>query len=385
MRILLAGETFSPNLGDGLLFESLRQQVVALGCQVQAFDLSGRSGYERVSGPVPEEISVRRSFKHSALQRSGLVRQAASLGQWQRVRYEWSELAGKALSDCDAVLIHGGQLISGYNLTFALRLRELIHMAQRQGKRVALVGLGSDRELPTTVRKLFAPSFESSAYISVRDLSSAAEIRSVARQQVHVTPDLIFGMSIHEGAPLEGVLQNTAGINVQARSIFTRWSSYDVDSLYSLFHIWARDEFAQKNSVAFGNGDPMDAREVESLARVGSIDLAPRPSSPQELLHVVRRLDSCIAMRMHAGLASAAAGASVLSVAWDPKVAGVWELALSSVGRDARATPIVSLQRLLTLSGHDIEGMSTRFTPDELGELASLVRTGVATAVDSLS
>src|SRR3954471_12236363 len=119
-RLAIAGETWSANLGDGIIAECIAHLVAMVRPDVAPvpIDLEGRTGpstpQHRRFRPVAGAVRV-------IAEVAGL-RGALESARWARRRGRLADLQGRLLDGCDAVIIGGGNLLIDNRLAFPRRL-----------------------------------------------------------------------------------------------------------------------------------------------------------------------------------------------------------------------------------------------------------------------
>ena len=219
MRVLVCGECYSSNLGDGLIalgLEELIRRVLPDG-YVQFFDISGRSGFV-TSKPLPETKVGSGLFR--SIHRRMYAVSYSYAATVNTLRHQLLSRLGRqgamlksALADADYVLIGGGQLLQDNRLAFPLAVWSLVRKAKRLGLPVSFfsVGVGDNWSAfgkTLVARALTAANVES---IICRDQLSANSLCSLfpeVSKKVGITYDAALAV------PVERDLQHRTGKTV---------------------------------------------------------------------------------------------------------------------------------------------------------------------------
>lgn len=334
-KVVVAAEVFSSNLGDYAIYDSLSSILEKQKIEVKALDLSLRRGWENDSALLEGQTPLMTPVKN-VLKKLRFYRLFASRVKWyvssRKKSYDyWKEL----ISDCDAVIVGGGQLLTDTNRYFPLRISAVADIAKRLNKPIAFLGCGVGGELSRSGYKSYEEALLNAKYISLRDKGSGNKLREYARDRItfHISPDLAFALPDSDVS--ERATNRVCGFNVMPLSIFHRFvpELRDVsESEYLRF--WRRlAEGAAKEGldiVIMTNGNPEDFSQAErinyELKKGGfNVRLLDRPRRPEELYEQVKNVDYLIATRMHAGIIGYTLGCKVATISWDQKVPYVWE------------------------------------------------------------
>ncbi len=354
MKVVIAGETYSENLGDGVIATSLAYALRLAWAQrlgrapseleVVHLDISGRTVWQPVWQPAGQARAEGISPSARRAPVKLLVRVLAGLLSLALKRYLRWHLLGtrearrkyfeQQLAGVDLLLIGGGQLLMDNQLHFPLALELLTECAQQQKVPCHLVGCGMGRKWSAYARRLLQRIVARVSSISLRDQQSAEHFAALcpqrsakvvadpalwAREAYAVAPRarrplgcLGFGVigvsALKEHLPAEAALLTEA-------TLVTRW----LEQLSALAAEYSAIE-------VFTNGDLEDyalAQQLVSAAREQRglpCALAPRPERPQELVECIARYHSVAAHRLHACIIAAALGVPVVGIEWDRKV-----------------------------------------------------------------
>ncbi len=338
MKVAVVGEIFSPNLGDGVIFECIRHLFAARGVEVVALDFGMRTGWSDEPAPpaAPEAGGVRRAAQF-VVRRSRLVRRGLTASRWYlRQRRVHSLRWERVVRECDAVVIGGGHLLVDIGFTFAPRIAEIVRLAEKHGKPVAFFACGAGSRWGRVATRIYGHALNYASYVSVRDHVSAAAVRKVLKPGrevvVHADPGFATAAAYPPAARREGA---TVGFGAQPvqhiRNHVPELRDLDERAYHDFWAaVGAEVEKTGATVELFSNGTAEDQAEAESLHRHLTAAglrprLAPRPRVPAELVERIGGYDALLCTRMHAGIVGFSMGARVVPISWDRKVDNVWD------------------------------------------------------------
>ena len=349
-KVLIFGEFYSPNLGDGVIFDCEEQLFTACGVSVVAVDLSGRVCWEhKIPNENPQKAGLLRRFARRLLLRSRTLRRINSGLQWYFIsRKKLSKLWEAQIQEADAVVIGGGQLLTDIGFGFTPKIYEVSKLARRSGTPIAFFGCGVGADgWSYLARQLYKRVFEDAKYVSVRDAPSAHMLRSqvVLTCPFEVHPDPAFYLpkpapdavsQTHTQTQSKAqVKKYSIAFNLQPAADF-RLFVPELKQMSELEYLdfWyklIRGARAENNTaIVLTNGNPTDyliASKLVQMLRDNGIyvDLGERPLTPEDLLEQLGSTSRLVCTRMHAGIIAHGLGASVVAISWDKKVNGVWD------------------------------------------------------------
>lgn len=339
MRVAVVAEIFSPNLGDGIIYECVRHLFGRRGVEVVPVDFGLRDSWAEGGGePAPRPpASGARKVAQVAVRRSRMLRRGLNAAQWygrdrRRHAAKWEE----AIASCDAVVVGGGQLLVDIGFTFAPRIWEAVRIARRHGKPVAFFACGAGSQWGPVATRLYGDALNYASYVSVRDRVSARMVAGVLKPGhtvvTHADPGFVADL-VYPAAPRAGT---TVGFGMQPLlhlHNFVPAVRHVGEAAYYDFWAAAGAEVAKSGASIelFSNGTTEDHAEATRIHRLMTErglrpTLAPRPRVPAELAGVLGRYSGLLCTRMHAGIVGFSLGARVVPISWDRKVDNVWDL-----------------------------------------------------------
>jgi len=381
MKIVICAVPYSPNLGDGVIYENIKQLLLERvpGAQVGALDIAGRDDY--VTAGISKKSLVSKVPK---LLRPYAVCTYFSLQYFLRWRRKWIS----QLADADLVVVGGGQLLLDVHLNFPVKLFLLSKAVKAAGKsgKVAVFGVGVSKSMSSAGTGLTKRAWENLAPIqaSTRDIASAQNLKLILGQplDVKVTPDPgiysqqtfaaflppraagnVLGICI--SSPLE---LNQAGVEKQDYS--ERIGKYFQELAIQAVTLGYRVHL-------FTNGSPEDEAFKDALAAGLDPEIVnlPRPGTPSQLVANIGRCDCIIAHRLHANIVAYALDIPSIGLNWDSKVQSFFEL--TGRGRFFMPAPVPDVTRTFKLLYQALQvdgtGEKQRLTQQLTAEIAALL------------
>lgn len=338
-NVVVAGEIFSPNLGDRIIFDCIDYLFATHGVSAVPLDLSGRDGWPYVPLQLIQERDAGffRRIARLPLRKSRHLQRAVDASRWMRIhkqemRIKWEPVIEK----CDAVVIGGGQLLTDRGFGFPPRIHLVAKLAKRYGKPLAFFACGVGACWGPVATRIYGPILRDADYISVRDDFSASVLRtyepSSGRVKCHPDPAFIAG-DVYRPS-LATVSETELGLNVQPANHFRllgKGVRHISDSKFLSFwrELAGNAGRYNYNPTFITNGDMADWQVAENIASAlpevaGHVILGQRPERPTHLVNQLNGVNSIICTRMHAGIVAYSMGKNVIPIAWDRKVSDVW-------------------------------------------------------------
>lgn len=323
MNIVICAVPFSPNLGDGAIFESIksRYQSISTEAKVIPLDIAGRTRYEASNSNLDRIRIIPKPLRRYAVLGYCTLRYLTS----------WRKAWQKILKEADIITIGGGQLFLDEELNFPIKLyllsRQLKKMRSR--KNISFVGVSPTSSiigrslLKKAIKNINADS------ISVRDMESSKNMRKTLgiTTKISVTPDpaLYFEktrqskqnptkpnkISICISSPKSLDAEEKLGKEFHQGS--TEFYSDLIDKLY-------KKEFAVS---IFSNGAPEDEQLKNKIHNRNLEKIHhcyPKPLTPSDLKNHISEADIVIAHRLHANIIAYSLGIPSIGLNWDSKV-----------------------------------------------------------------
>ncbi|MGJ8545973.1 MAG: polysaccharide pyruvyl transferase family protein [Sulfitobacter sp.] len=340
MKIAIFNVIYSENLGDGLLAQSLAQQIEACAeargtpIQIQTIDIAGRTGFSTGFSAGSARASRTAALKLLSCAPPKLRRAIVGRAMRRRMmalRPQWAQ----TIAHSDAVVIGGGNLFQDDDLNFPTKLGAVIDLATAQGKPLAIYGVGVGAGWSAPAAALFGKIGQADLiYASVRDARSQENWQAQLPQITvpKLVPDPALGLRAPKGA--RPVPRNGIGLCVTAPVVLRRHASGDAALVFAArikdYVTLAQTLLARgRRLTLFSNGAREDeaaiaqiltAPPLEPFLRRGQLLRAPRPLTPAHLLAIIADKELIIAHRLHACIAAVALRVRVIGIDWDHKV-----------------------------------------------------------------
>ncbi|MCR8844780.1 polysaccharide pyruvyl transferase CsaB [Paenibacillus sp. SC116] len=235
----------------------------------------------------------------------------------------------RALKNSHALISGGGSLLqdatSAKTIPYYLGV---IKLAQWLGKPTFIYAQG----IGPVQRKLFYPFiknvFSRSAYVSVRDVESAALLEKMGlnKSSIEVVPDPVMGMRLPSGTP------QSSGFDEEGRPIvgvsvrFWNEDRTDMDRIAEMLQQWMEQQQLHIRFLPFhGHSDEAASRYVmDRLSNVdkhgSAVSISPIYPHPLDMLKEVSRCRVLVGMRLHSLIYAASQQVPVLGISYDPKI-----------------------------------------------------------------
>lgn len=227
----------------------------------------------------------------------------------------------EAIEKCDALVFPGGSIFQDVtSFKSVVYYSQLVKMAKAKGKKVIMLGQGVGPLNGFLGKSAARSAFNAADIIAVRDPQSAQTLKDLGvKGQPRITADCALML------PKPPANDDQQGFNVGnmksvGMSLRPHGKNKDIIQL-----------FGELTRTLFKNGYmpvliEMDRTEDGPLiqeinkAQGGKIPDIRKIQTPMQLQQRLARMDSIIAMRLHAGIIAATAGIPPLMVSYDPKV-----------------------------------------------------------------
>jgi polysaccharide pyruvyl transferase WcaK-like protein len=333
LRIALCGETYSTNLGDEVIADSLAHliRMHRPDAEVSLLDISGRAPTDRYPASVPKpKFDGERRRPRRWVQRLRELRRTtlAWMAPWQPPRHPY-----------DLVVIGGGQLLMDNDLWFPSRLAMWHYRLKPHARAFAVhaCGVGSEWSRPGRwfCRHLLkAPDMVG---FSVRDEPSrdfAVRLLGIRPDRVSLVPDpALWAAEAYGTVRKKG--SRSVGLGIMAPADLARGIESSLAGRLTpdvLMRFWTETiailEDRGWEVSLFTNGAPEDHAFAEQVTAALSVplktrvSLCPRPTQPADLVGTIAGFRSVLAQRLHALVIACSLEIPFVGVVWDHKVRG---------------------------------------------------------------
>lgn len=382
MKIVICAVPYSPNLGDGVIFENIKQLLLERlpTARISALDIAGRDNYPAAA------ISPKSWFdKIPKLLRPYAVCAYCGLQYILRWRRKWIE----QLRDADLIVVGGGQLLLDVDLNFPIKLFLLSIVIKAIGKsgKVAIFGVGASKNISGIGTRLVRRTFAnlSPMRISTRDIASARNLKALLAMDLNVrvaadpaiyskqtfslflsqrTPGNVLGICVSSPLELNQVESGKSNYGQQIGEYFLQLARKSAELGYQV-HL-------------FTNGSPRDEAFKDALAanlESKNVVNLPRPCEPAQLVANIGNCDCIVAHRLHANIVAYALDIPSIGLNWDCKIKSFFDL----TGREGffinAAVPGIEQTFNLLYQARKIDGTSekARLMQQLTSEIAALL------------
>ncbi|MBW8011457.1 MAG: polysaccharide pyruvyl transferase family protein [Chloroflexi bacterium] len=365
-RIVIAGETYSSNLGDGVIFETL-SHLFTLADQsilVSPLDISGRVSWAEA------ELKDASNIKNNRFM--GQLSTASALGltirNSLRTNPDWIPI----LNEAELLVIGGGKLLMDHRLNFPVKLNNLRRAANRFGVPVHFSACGVGENWSPIAVWLFKRLLSQAVTISLRDNQSQkrlAELIPGIACSVTFDPGMwaadVYGPNT---TPQDEQVIGLGVIHLQDVNFYrpAKAALLETDLLDAWLGIISVFHNQGIKFEIFTNGNPDDYEFAHGLFRAVQTKLsipcklATRPTKPIDLARGISKYSGVIASRLHANIIAASYQIPSIGLVWDEKIRAFY----NSIHRPRNVFPLID------------------FIPEKVIEvLLDSIRTGVDAAM----
>lgn len=306
-RILLVGEHYSENLGDGILCQCtdyLIKKYFKSEVLVEYLDLSGRKYFNKK--PNQNNILLKwKNLQYFILEKIGLMNFYKSYRKKKKVNKLKSNVKNV---DYDVIIIAGGQLIGGNFINKIERVFEFYPNVVKVFNSVG--GNGS----------IISEKFFS------EDRIKKNNIRGVTFRDSEINLSNIYCDKTFDTAILCNKVFS-GGTKAQSEIVGLGIMKAQNFSEYQQLLFWKKLikilKYNNKNFKLFTNGDPNDydfAKKVLNDNNLNKKFLIDRPIYPHELIKDIIQFKSIVSFRMHSHVIAYSYGIPSIAVKWDQKI-----------------------------------------------------------------
>jgi polysaccharide pyruvyl transferase CsaB len=226
----------------------------------------------------------------------------------------------RALETVDAVVFPGGSIFQDASSVKSVAFySQLVKLAKAKGAKVVFLGQGIGPLSSFLGKRMAASAFGMADAIAVRDPASQALLTQLGvKQSARLTADMAF--LLPEPTDTDSAGFNVGGMKAVGISVRPHGKK---DEIQKLFGEFARLLFqAQIMPVLLEMDRIHDGPLILDISKSqgGKIPDMRRLQTPMQVQQRIVRLDSVVAMRLHAGILAATVGIPPFMVSYDPKV-----------------------------------------------------------------
>ena len=344
MNVIVVGDFSSTNLGDPILTKSALHIVDELKSEcgnikkTAIFDIAGRPEQKI---PLSEKLKeINHSSEPSGKRKKDIKKNYSKSNK--RAFIKWLIKDKKifearlkklmSLQGTNVFVIAGGALLSR-SLFYALRINEIIKVAEKCNGKVIFNAVGIEKCPATSVSRIYARKFLSSDWViafSTRD--QVDEVSSLVKNKDFIirTPDP--GIFAAEAFGVEKKNTDIVGIGTISLEAYKsvvfedeRADAITTDDLFSFWYgITSRLDEAGQPWKVFTNGGPKDCQMAYTFLKKYNYDIDEHlvlpAETPDELVEQISQFKVVAAHRLHALIIASSLYIPVVPFVWSDKV-----------------------------------------------------------------
>jgi polysaccharide pyruvyl transferase CsaB len=231
------------------------------------------------------------------------------------------KLVDQAIDECDALVFPGGSIFQdATSVGSVYYYTDLVKTAKKKGKKVMLLGQGVGPLDSFFGRRLAASAFNMADVVTVRDPASLDTLKEIGvRRNVPVTADCAFLLPQPSESPEGGFnVGNMTTVGVAPRPL--KEKGKDVIGLTAEFCRLLYQSGSMPVLIEMDRNEDGPLIQEISKRQGGKIPDLRKVQTPMQMQQRLARMDSIVAMRLHAGILAATVNVPPLMVSYDPKV-----------------------------------------------------------------
>ena len=312
-HILLVGEKYSSNLGDGVICEVVENIFKSKKFEIINFDISGRTEYSKENNEFnlkKENLMYMKYNLKKVLSFFGYSKNGKNFEKiFRKFKQNFSNIVAK--NKIDSVVFAGGQMFID---TFIYQINYICNYCEKNNIDVIFNCCGSGFILNKAVLQNVLNS-EAVKYISVRD--SYEKLKLLTRKEINDCYDsAILSSKIYKKA-IKPKFEYGVGI---------MFSTLQPPRMQVQF--WKKMIKELVNSGVefriFTNGSYKDYSFAKYILNKMNLDyklyLINQPTNPEELINLVLKFQKILSMRLHSMIIAYSYDIPAISISWDKKV-----------------------------------------------------------------
>ena len=312
-QILLIGEKYSNNLGDGLICEIAENILQDSKLEIINFDISGRNEYSN----VVNEFDLKRE---NLLYIKSKVKEVLSFIGYNKTGKNFQNIYDKFKKNFDNIILEkkidtvifaGGQMFID---TFIYQINYICQYCEINNIDVLFNCCGGGKILNKSLLEETL-KLDSIKYISVRD--NYEKIEKISKKNVINCYDSVILLSELYKVKKQSKFEYGVGIMFSTLQSPKRQINFWKQMIQTL--VDNNIEFK-----IFTNGSYKDYSFAEFILNELNIDkkiyLMERPKKPIELVNIVLKFDKILSMRLHSMIIAYSYDIPSVSISWDKKI-----------------------------------------------------------------
>lgn len=329
LKVLVIGELYSENLGDGVICENVKHLLEEFGdnVDVDLLDLSGRDEFNMIS--VPEtKVEYKTGYKAKLKQYFAENKQSVVKPIFDRIVYSREKVVYKAKldsiknkidKDYDLAVFAGGQLFLDYFLIYMEAVMEVL-----ESRNIPVIfnaaGFGSivNNYKLSKFKQLL--EMKNVVSITVRDYVDEVNDTILKDNPIKATQTSDAGLWSKE---TYGISDDRTSQKVGLGVIYRNDQEFMLKQKDLLLNVIKELDTNQMDWELFTNGgleDQAFAQDLFKEIKSESKKLAVRPKTPTELVELISSFTSIISFRLHSHIVATSVRVPSIAIFWDRKV-----------------------------------------------------------------
>lgn len=314
MKVLLIGECYSTNLGDGIIFQNVSYLLLKYFEDIELIDVldtSGKNSYIKT-----ERVFYKKNKFKKIVNRwsPAMLRESLSLRKRTLPTYTIKERY-------DLAIYVGGQLISPY---FLKQLETINNELKKQHVPIAYnaIGFGKFHNKGLQNRMVTLLNDKSISYLSVRDGKENLQAAGVLKPIKTVCDNAIFTNEVFE---IKKMVSTVVGLGImyiesEKKILIAFWRSIlmllDKKGVKWQFFVNGSDEdYLFAKEILTLHGCPITTQYIKS-----------KPETPEQLVETIASFAKIISFRLHSHIIAYSLEIPSVAMVWDEKVRSFFEM-----------------------------------------------------------
>ncbi|NSM83095.1 polysaccharide pyruvyl transferase family protein [Enterococcus faecalis] len=314
MRVLLIGECYSTNLGDGIIFQNVSYLLLKYfeGIElIDVLDISGKTCYMKTAQVFYKKNKLKKIVNRWS---PAMLKEILSLKKRTLPTYMLEERY-------DLAIYVGGQLISPY---FLKQLETINNELKKQHIPIAYnaIGVGKFHNKGLQSRMVTLLNDKRSTYLSVRDGKKNLQAAGVLKPIKTVCDNAIFTNEVFEikKKPSNVVGLGTMYIESEKKVLIAFWRFIlmllDKKGVKWQFFVNGSDEdYLFAKEILTLHGYPATTQYIKS-----------KPETPKKLVETIASFEKIISFRLHSHIIAYSLEIPSVAMVWDDKVRSFFEM-----------------------------------------------------------
>ena len=329
MKIVIGGVPFSQNLGDGIIFENIKNLYACTEktSEILPLDIAGRDDFD--TGATSSDLKFRILHAIPSFGRKPIL----ALFFYLKYRYAWRKSWQSKLAEANLLTVGGGQLFLDEELNFPLKMYFLSLTAKKfPDLKTVIAFVGVSPTLSPLGKFLFRQALKNfnPKSISVRDEESKQNfIRLISsHHDIKVVPDpavnskqcyQVESLNTDNYKRIGICISNPKGLDVQGR-LGKPFQEHTRQYFLNLIRLLNQQGL---HISLFSNGASEDELLKDSIYKEckTEVDVCEhKPKTPGDLVNIINRYDLIVAHRLHANIIAYSLGITSIGLRWDTKL-----------------------------------------------------------------